>query len=363
MNGKLEKLLADRELPELTTREEMKELLLREEYGYVPQTPYEMSVKVTKEKIEGRLDLGRACLSEAEMTITTEYGSHTFPFKRLLHNDGKKHPFFVFMNFDAEVPAFYYPAELIAERGFDVLSFYYEDVVTDDNDFENGLAKVLMNGDRSSPTACGKLVLWAFAASRLLDYAGTLDCLDMSRAAVHGHSRLGKTALVAGMLDERFRFVCSNNAGCSGDALAKGSSGQTGYKCKNGGTGESYEVIHRVFPYWFCGNFAKYTEKNYAPDFDQHFLLACTAPRFLHVAASDLDDWADPESEQLCCLAAGKMWERMGLPGLIHNDEIVDADTRLHEGRVGFYRRSGYHFVSYHNWIALMNFIEKHEKD
>lgn len=360
MTEKLEALLEKRALPPLKTREEMKEILLREQYGFMPETEYEISVRITNECIEDRLDCKRCALSSAEMTVTTKYGSHTFPFTRLLHNDGKKHPFFIFMNFEATVPAFYYPAEMIAEQGFDVLSFNYEDVTSDDNDFENGLAKILMNGDRSTDTACGKIVLWAFAASRLLDYAYTLDCLDTSHAAVIGHSRLGKTALVAGMLDERFKYVCSNNAGCAGDAISKGGLGQTGAKGKYGNNGESMKIIYDRFPFWFCKNYEKYGEKNYSDEFDQHYLLACIAPRYVHVAASDMDDWADPDSEQLCCLAAGKMWEQQGLTGFIHNDEFIEPDTVLHEGHVGFHRRSGAHFLSYKNWIEDMNFIRKH---
>ena len=354
----LEEMLASRGLPELKTREEMKEILLREEYGYPTDVPYTWEVGEPRER-ERRFDCATCALSDVDMTIKTEYGSHTFTIHRLLHYDGKKRPFIIYMDFSQNIPSNYCFPELLSEQDVDVLAFHYESVTTDNNDFTNGIAGILMPEGRKSPTAPGKLVLWAFAASRVLDYAETLDCLIPGECAVLGHSRLGKTALVAGMLDERFKYVCSNCSGCSGASLAKGSLGQTGEKGKGGGPGESYEVINRVFPYWFCGNFAKYGEKNYSDEFDQHYLLAAIAPRYLMVISADYDDWADPVSEQLCCAAAGGMWEKYGKRGFVHNDAILAAREVLNEGSVAYYRHSGHHFLSYHNWLQLIAFMKK----
>ena len=90
--------LKELNLPELQDRESMKKILLEREYGYVPEMPFEIAVSEAK-KIEGRYCCGTAAVSRVELTITTQYGSHTFPVHRLLHDDGKKHPFFVFLNF------------------------------------------------------------------------------------------------------------------------------------------------------------------------------------------------------------------------------------------------------------------------
>lgn len=359
----LEEMLAERKLPQLKSREEMTEILLREEYGYMPETPYSVTVGEPK-RIEGRFNNGNCCLSTAEMTVTTEYGSHTFPVNRLLHTDGKKRPFIVFMDFFPNVPSIYYPIELITEQDVDILSFNYQAVASDDDDFTNGLAKILMPEGRNLDTSCGKIMLWAFAAMRVLDYAGTLDELDMNNCGVLGHSRLGKTALVTGMLDTRFKFVFSNNAGCAGDSLAKGGLGQLQKEGKWGKKGEAISDICRNFPYWFCKNYQNHTEKNYSDEFDQHYLLAAIAPRYVYVSASDKDDWADPVSEQLCCFAAGKMWEeKYNMTGLIHKDKIVDVGECLPEGHVGFFRREGCHFLSYHNWLKYINFIKQHLND
>ena len=96
--SEVEKLLKETNLPELLDRAQMKKLLLDNEYGYVPDIPFQMSVSEPK-MLESRFCCGKAQLSQVDMTITTALGSHTFPVKRLLHTDGEDHPFFVFICF------------------------------------------------------------------------------------------------------------------------------------------------------------------------------------------------------------------------------------------------------------------------
>ncbi|MBQ2859273.1 MAG: hypothetical protein IJE82_02830, partial [Alphaproteobacteria bacterium] len=138
--------------------------------------------------------------------------------------DNEIHPFFVHVNFRDLNPDRYMPTEELIDNGFAVLSIYYNDVATDDGDFTKGLAGVLYpDGKRKTDTDCGKIAMWAWAAQRALDYAETIpQKLDMKRSVVCGHSRLGKTALLAGATDERFAFSYSNDSGCSGAAIARG---------------------------------------------------------------------------------------------------------------------------------------------
>lgn len=68
-------------------------------------------------------------------------------------------------------------------------------------------------------------------------------------------------------------------------------------------------------------------------------------------------------SEQLCCVAASKKWEDMGLKGFIHRDELLKSGQTLQEGRVSFSLREGVYYLSYRNWIWNMDFIEKHKEE
>src|SRR5436309_184325 len=45
---------------------------------------------------------------------------------------------------------------------------------------------------------CGGLMAWAWGVSRVIDALETVDRVDAKKVVVTGHSRYGKTALVAG---------------------------------------------------------------------------------------------------------------------------------------------------------------------
>lgn len=356
----LEEMLRSRELPPLKSREEMIEILCREEYGDLPDVPFTMAVSEPVME-EYRFPPRGVNLTRVDMTIRTEYGAHTFPVHQLLHHDSGPHPFIIYMDFSRQCPSKYYPIEMAAERGFNVLSFCYEEATLDKDEFDSGVAKILLPHGRETGRTCGKIGLWAFCAMRVMDYALTLPCNDPAQGAILGHSRLGKTALYTGMLDTRFRYSISNSAGCAGDSLVRGGLAVRGVTGKHGDPGESVERITTKYGYWFCTNYARHGKTNIPEGFDQHYLLATIAPRYVEIGSSDDDDWADPDSQQLCCLAAGKMWEeRYGLPGLVHHDRILEPGEELLAGRVGYHRRAGQHFLSWHDWKAYMDFTDLH---
>ena len=354
-------LLEGLSLPELQDRESMKKILLENEYGYMPEIAYEVAVSEPK-NLEGRYCEGTAMLSQVEMTITTEYGASTFTVKRLLHNDGEKHPFFVFLNFRNNAPDYYYPVEEIVERGFGVLSFNYNDVTKDNGDFADGIAKLFLPNGQDKQDTCGKIVLWAWAASRVLDYAETLPCLDMDNAAVVGHSRLGKTALVAGLMDTRFQYTFSNDSGCGGASMARGSLGLLGIQGRYE-MGQNIADITYKFPFWFCKRYCDFAQTNTPAGFDQHFLIAALAPRYAYVASAAMDEWADPDSEFRSCVAATEAYEKLGLPGLVHTGALPGDDITLHKGRIGYHRRRGKHFLSRVDWNRYMDYIDLHKND
>lgn len=180
-----------------------------------------------------------------------------------------------------------------------------------------------------------------------MDYIKTLPEIDSENVAVIGHSRLGKTALLAGAVDERFRYVISNDSGCSGAALFRGK------------TGERIERITRLFPYWFCPEFKAYTGKDEEIPFDQNYLLGLIAPRFLCVGSSAEDANADPESELLCTAAANEAYALYGLRGLVYDkNSMPSAPADYSDGEIHYHLRAGTHFLSRRDWASYMNFIE-----
>ncbi|MBR3968895.1 MAG: hypothetical protein IKJ93_04825 [Clostridia bacterium] len=360
----LKQELKNRNLPALLPREDMIEIMQREVYGYLPKNDFEWSVSNEK-IIERRFAKGTVFHSSVDFTLTNKNGSHTFPVHKILHQDGKKHPVILCINIDKRVPDKYFPIEELAEQEFDIITYCYADITSDNDDFTTGIAPLVFPNGRQNDTDCGKIGLWAFANMRVLDYVLTLDGTDNKNIAILGHSRLGKTALVTGMLDERFTHVFSNNAGCAGDAIARGGTGiqfddEGNFLIEKEFRGENIEVITRVFPYWFCANYKNYAEQGYGTDFDQHFLLGSIAPRNVCVNAAELDYWADQKSEQLCCMAAAKAWEDMGLDGIQECDHYLTSGERLLDGNVGFFMAPTMHFLSRHAWNNYMEFMRKH---
>ncbi len=350
--------LKNRALPALKSREEMKEIMQREVYGFLPQVDYEISVS-EPEYVEQRLMCGQVHHSYVNLTIIIGEKKHTFRVDRVLHTDEKKRPLILLNNFH-HFESQYFPKEELSEYDVDWLVFCYKDICSDDGDFNDGLAPLLLPNGQAEPTDCGKIGIWAWAAMRVLDYGLTLPGTDENNVAISGHSRLGKTALYTAMMDERFKFALSNAAGCAGDSLAHGS---TGVLWKDGtpGRGENIAAIVSRFPFWFCKNYAKYTEKSVSDEFDQHFLLAAIAPRYVAVCSCSLDFWADVPSQQMCCVAASEQWEKDGLNGLVGCKKYLEAGESMLDGHIGYFVIHSKHFLSRHSWKNFMRFIDIHK--
>jgi hypothetical protein len=236
--------------------------------------------------------------------------------------------------------------EEIIDQGYAILSFCYEDVTKDNGDFTSGLAGVLYeNGERRERDA-GKIAMWAWAAQRIMDYADAEPRLDKNRSIVCGHSRLGKTALLCGATDERFKFVYSNDSGCSGAAITRDKEGE-----------KIVDIIQR-FDYCFCKSYAQYQGREHDMPFDQHFLVASIAPRYAYVASAYEDQWADPVSEMLTCVVAGKRYEEMGLRGFVCEDRLPKIGDIYHEGTIGYHLRAGLHYFSREDWNKFIKFID-----
>lgn len=341
----LKEVLQERNVPHLRSREEMLEIMQKEVYGYLPPKPDKLEWSVKNNYI-GNFCAGKATAQYVEITAYMGEKTFKFPFMAVIPTAQGPHPFFVHINFRPNVPDRYMSSEEIVDNGFACLSFCYEDVTKDNGDFTDGLAGVLYESGERGLHDAGKIAMWAWAAQRVMDYAETEPRLDKSCAIVCGHSRLGKTALLCGATDERFKFVHSNNSGCSGAAITREK------------VGETVEAITRVFPYWFCENYKQYANNESKMPFDQHYLVAAVAPRYAYVASAIDDVWADPKSEMLACVAASEAYEKMGLSGFVCDDRFPEAGDIWHEGNIGYHLRAGSHYFSREDWNKLTQFIK-----
>lgn len=295
---------------------------------------------------------GKAVTREIEITVPLPGGtSFSFPVVVTVPVSAKAEdpkPAFVFISFGY---AKYYPMEELVDQDVIVAELVMNHVAPDREDGFTELLSARLYPDSSRPAdGCGKIGMWAFAASRVADYLLSCPYVDASRLGVIGHSRLGKTALWAGANDTRFTHVFSNDSGCAGAALTRGKEG------------ESFADIYARFTYWFCPNMERTASLAQAGEngtFDQHFLLASIAPRKLYVASAQEDVWADPTSEYLGCVAASPMWARFGMEGFCHPDRLPVPHDRFADGQIGYHLRPGAHFLSRYDWIRFCEFIKR----
>lgn len=333
-------MLKQRKLPELKSRDEMLQILQQEVYGYLPAVPERLSFSV--ERLKKPNFAGKGTVDRVTANCVLPGGKEfSFPFFAILPTKGEKRPFFVHIKFTGNLPDGGQPTEELVDNGFAVLTFDYRDVTSDDEDMTNGFAGVLYPDGKRQPSDPGKIAMWAWAAQRVMDYAQTLDCLDQSRAVVCGHSRLGKTALLAGATDPRFPFVYSNDSGCSGAAISREK------------VGESVTRICTRFPYWFCEQYWIYKNRESEMPFDQHYLVASIAPRKVLIGSATEDEWADPVSEQLCCFAAAPAFPN----GFVCPDRQAVAGEDFFGGDIGYHLREGSHYFSRQDWHKLIKFV------
>lgn len=342
----LKRMLEERKIPDLKSRDEMLEIMQKEVYGYLPPKPDRLEWTVKNNYI-GNFCAGKAAAQYVTLTAYMGEKSFSFPFMAVIPKGEGPHPFFIHINFRPNVPDRYMHSEEIVDNGFACLSFCYEDVTKDNGDFCDGLAGVLYENGERGDTDAGKIAMWAWAAQRVMDYAMEEPRLDKNCAIVCGHSRLGKTALLCGATDERFAFVHSNDSGCSGAAITRGK------------VGEKVADITKMFPFWFCENYKKYADKESEMPFDQHYLIASVAPRYAYVASAVEDIWADPASEMLACVAASGAYEKQGLTGFVCEDRLPEVGDIYHEGNIGYHLRAGAHYFSREDWNTLTAFVRK----
>lgn len=327
-------------------RKELIGLFAREEYGISPPPPDWVRADVVSE--DPQAWAGKALHRRIMLVLPTPKGEFSFPVDLVLPHCEMPVPLFVHISFFPYPGGPYTPMEELVDHGYGVAMLSYNDVTEDrDDGFTSGLAG-MFDRDGDDGTQWGKIAMWAWAASRVMDHVRTLPQVDAGRIVAIGHSRLGKTALWCAAQDERFAAAVSNNSGASGAAVMRGK------------VGEDVQRISTVFPHWFCGNYSRYGGREWEMPFDQHQLLASFAPRPVYVSSALEDGWADPASEFLSCVAASGAYALLGRKGLVHRGEAAVPGDVFPEGSIGYHLRTGTHFLSRQDWQLFMAYLDRH---
>jgi hypothetical protein len=241
-----------------------------------------------------------------------------------------------------------WPVERILERGYGLATFCYNDLDPDfDDGFKNGIHSLLDPSEKNDSNKLSSISAWAYGLTTAMDYFETDEQINKSQIVLIGHSRLGKAALWAGAIDQRFAIVISNNSGCGGAAL----SGRI--------MGETVKDINTMFPHWFCKKFHEFNDKETELPVDQHMLIGLIAPRPVYVGSAEQDTWADPYGEFLSIYHAGPVYKLFGSE-IINKDTLPEINKPLWAGNMGYHIRTGDHGITRFDWEKYLDFADYH---
>jgi hypothetical protein len=246
-------------------------------------------------------------------------------------------PTFIGLNFEGNAAALRGPKawnmEEAVRRGYGVATACYEELAPDRAD-----APIYASGLRA-------ISLWAWGMSRIADYLEADTGVAKERLMAVGHSRLGKTALLAAARDTRFALAIPHQSGCGGAAPSRTT------------VGETVERINTVFPHWFHAAFKQYNANPETLPFDQHGLVACVAPRPVLLTNAVEDTWANPEGQFEVLKAAEPVYRLLTGEGLATSERPEVGQWNA--GRLGYWIRPGEHCMCPEDWRAFLDYADQ----
>jgi dienelactone hydrolase len=358
---------------EKVRKPELKELFQHYMYGHLPPAPTKEAFVVLHEDKQA-FD-GKATLREIEIRFDLFGKTNPLPIRLLLVLPNARNgpvPVFVGPNFtgnhsfvaDTKVrlPDVWMPngADVVKNRAteagrgrlpnvwdFDqaiakrcaIATFYCGDVQPDRPAAKEGMRAILPAGSDTETIAT-----WAWGCMRCVDYLVQCPEVDKKKIAVVGHSRLGKTALLAGAFDDRIAVVMPHQAGCGG----------TGPSRHDNPKAETVKRINTSFPHWFCANFKEFNDATAKIPFDQNCLVALCAPRPVLITCATEDEWSNPKGQFAVLKAAEPAYKLYGVHGCAATE--FPEVNQLVDSRLGYWIRPGKHSMTPADWTTFLAF-------
>lgn len=239
------------------------------------------------------------------------------------------------------------PVDKILDAGYAIATIYPSELAPDNR--EQGLAELarLSPGHDDAETRWGTVAAWAWAYSRMIDVLENDPRIDQNAIITWGHSRYGKSALLAAAFDDRIDGVISHQSGTGGASLNRNKKGET------------VKAITDGYPHWFAQRYASLAGREDEMSIDQHHMLALIAPRPILLGNARRDVWSDPNGAFRAAMGADPVYELAGSAGL----DQQRLDEWKPDADIAFWIRAGTHGVVKEDWPAFLEFLDAHFKN
>ena len=219
-------------------------------------------------------------------------------------------------------------AQEAVKRDYVICKFIRDDVAADTKDsHETGIYTLYPD------LKCGTITAWAWFYQLLIDYLQDQDYVDGQKIVATGHSRGGKTALCAGIYENRITITAPNSSGTGGTGS---------WKFFDKDRKPQLIKYHtKSNPHWWADPVYDFTNREARLPFDAHINKILIAPRAIVNPHARQDYWANPYGTYLTYLAAQKVFDWLGVPE--HN---------------AIHWREGTHNQNQEDWSALFDYCD-----
>lgn len=229
------------------------------------------------------------------------------------------------------------PLKDIIDRGYSFVAIYPPSYIRDSGQIGSQQLDEIFGVRPDRP---GALTVWASLTTAL---ATELKTENADRAIIaYGHSRYGKTALLAAAYGESVDAAVAHQSGTAGASLMRDK------------TGETIEDVVNDYPHWLTPAARNYAEEPRSLPADAHALLAYISPKPIMLGNARRDVWSDPEGAfRAAQWAAANTSQTFKAQRL---DDFIPADN------IAFWTREGTHGVVKEDWPAFLDFMDAHFK-
>lgn len=233
------------------------------------------------------------------------------------------------------------PMEQVLSRGYAYASFYTSEVIPDSAEPARAMMPDFPHGPDGKIT--GAVSGWAAGFSAAIDVLEADPRTDPGRTAIIGHSRSGKSSLVAGAYDRRIDAIIAHQAGTGGAALSRNKPGET------------IAEMLKNYPHWFAPAYQHFDEDGaFTTPVDMHVLIALDAPTPLLIGNGRRDVWSDPNGTWRATLEAAPIYKAAGTSGL-EQDSMRDANLGAD---LVYWLRAGGHSITARDWDAWLDWLD-----